>query len=175
MGEFNSEDQYIYYCGQESLRRNGIAIIVNKGVCLMVNTVVLEKILESPLDCKEIQPVHTKGNQSWIFIRRTDTEGEAPVPWSPNVKNWLIKKNADSGKEWWHEEKGMTEDQMVLSQHRFNRHEFEQASGDGRGQGSLVCCSPWGHRIRHDWATEQQQSNKPPQCSVNKHNHYHIL
>ena len=79
MGEFNSEDQYIYYCGQESLRRNGIAIIVNKGVCLMVNTVVLEKILESPLDCKEIQPVHTKGDQSWLFIGGTDVEAETLI------------------------------------------------------------------------------------------------
>ena len=85
MGEFNSEDQYIYYCGQESLRRNGIAIIVNKGVCLMVNTVVLEKILESPLDCKEIQPVHTKGNQPWIFIGRS--VAEASILWPPDAKN----------------------------------------------------------------------------------------
>ena len=86
MGEFNSEDQYIYYCGQESLRRNGIAIIVNKGVCLMVNTVVLEKILESPLDCKEIQPVHTKGDQPWDFFGRNDAEAETPVLWATSCE-----------------------------------------------------------------------------------------
>ena len=107
-------------------------------------TVVLEKTFESPLDCKEIQPVHPKGNQSWIFIGRIDAEAETPILWLPAAKNWLIWKDPDAGKDWRQEEKGMTEDEMVRWHHRLNGHEFEQASGDGEGQGSLVFCSPWG-------------------------------
>ena len=109
-------------------------------------TVVLEKTLESPLDCKEIQPVHPKGDQSWIFIGRTDAEAEAPILWPPDAKNWLIRKDPDAGKDWRQEEKGMTEDEMVGWHHRLNRHEFEQTLGDGEGQGSLECCTPWGHK-----------------------------
>ena len=105
-------------------------------------TVMLEKILESPLDCKEIQPVSPKGNQSWICIGRTDAE--APILWPPDVKNWLIWKDLDAGKDWRQEKKGMTEDEMVGWHHWLNAHEFEQAPGVGDGQGSLVCCSPWG-------------------------------
>ena len=107
-------------------------------------TVVLEKTLESPLDCKEIQPVRPKGNQSWIVIGRTNAEAEAPILWPPDAKNWLIGKDPDAGKEWRREEKGMTEDEMVGWHHRFNGHEFEQAPGVGDGQGSLACYSPWG-------------------------------
>ena len=107
-------------------------------------TVILEKNLESPLDCKEIQPVNPKGNQSWIFIGRTDAEAETPILWPADVKNWLIWKNPDAGKDWRQEEKGMTEDEMVEWHHCLNRPEFEQAPGIGDGQGSLVCCSPWG-------------------------------
>ena len=88
-------------------------------------TVVLEKTLESPLDSKEIQPVHPKGNQSWIFIERTDAEAEAPVSQPPDVKNWLIGKDPDAGKDWGQEEKGMTEDEMVGWHHQLNGHEFE--------------------------------------------------
>ena len=88
-------------------------------------TVVLEKTLESPLDCKEIQPVHPKGNQSQIFIGRTDAEGETPVFWPPDVKSWLIWKDPDAGKDWRREEKGTTEDDMVGCHHRLNGHEFE--------------------------------------------------
>ena len=88
-------------------------------------TVVLEKTLESPLDCKEIQPVHTKGNQSWIFIGRTDAEVETPILWAPDAKSWLIWKDPDSGKDWRQEEKGMTEDETVGWHHRLNGHEFE--------------------------------------------------
>ena len=109
-------------------------------------TVVLEKTLESPLDCKEIQPVHPKGNQSWIFIGRTDAEAEAPIPWPPDVKSWLIGKDPDAGKDWRQEEKGMTEDEMVRWHHWLNGHEFEQVPGVGHRQGSLACCSPWGHK-----------------------------
>ena len=93
---------------------------------------VLEKILESPLDCKEIQPVYPKGNQSWIFIWRTDAEAEAAILWPSDVKNWLIWKDPDAGKEW-REEKGMTEDEMVGWHHRLNGHEFEQVLGLGDG------------------------------------------
>ena len=103
---------------------------------------VLEKTLESPLDCKEIQPVNPKGNHSWIFIGRTDIEAETPILWLPHVKNWLTGKDTDAGKYWKQEEKGMTEDEMVGWHNRLNGHEFEQALGVGDGQGSLECCSP---------------------------------
>ena len=88
---------------------------------------VLEKTLESLLDSKEIHPVHPKGNQSWLFIERTDAEAETPILWPPDVKNWLIGKDPDAGKDWRQEEKGMTEDEMVRRHHRLNGHEFEQA------------------------------------------------
>ena len=107
-------------------------------------TVVLEKTLESPLDCKESQPVNPKGNQSWIFIGRTDAEAETLILWLPDVKNWLIWKDPDAGKDWRWEEKGMTEDEMVGWHHWLDGHEFEHAPGVGDGQGSLVCCNPWG-------------------------------
>jgi len=109
-------------------------------------TVVLEKTLESPLDCKEIQPVHSKGDQSWTFIGRTDAEAETPILWSPDAKNWLIGKDPDAGKDWGQEEKGMTEDEMVGWHHQLDGCEFEQAPGVGDGQGSLSCCSPWGRK-----------------------------
>ena len=104
-------------------------------------TVVLKKTLESPLNCKEIKPVNSKGSQLWRFIGGTDDEAEAPVLWPPDVKNWLTGKNPDAGKDWRQEEKGMTEDEMVGWHHRLNGCEFEQAPGDC-GQGSLVCCCP---------------------------------
>ena len=88
-------------------------------------TVMLEKTLESPLDCKEIQPVHPKGNQSWIFTGRTDAKAETPILWSPDAKNWLIGKDPDAGKDWRWKEKGMTEDKMVGWHHQLNGHEFE--------------------------------------------------
>ena len=106
-------------------------------------TVVLEKTLESPLDCKEIKPVHPKENQPWIFIGRTDVEAGAPTGWLSDVKNWLIGKDPDAGKDWRQEEKGMTEEEIVGWHHWLNGQEFEQAPGVGDGQGSLVCCSPW--------------------------------
>ena len=98
-----------------------------------------------PLDCKEIQSVHPKGNQSWIFTGRTDAEAEAPILWPPDAKNWLIGKDPDAGKDW-RQEKGKMKDEMVGWHHQFNGQEFEQASGAGDGQGSLACCSPWGHK-----------------------------
>ena len=109
-------------------------------------TVVLEKTLESPLDCKEIQPVHPKGNQSWMSIGRTDVDAETPILWPPHAKSWLIGKDPDAGKHWRQEEKGTTEDKMVGWHHRLNGHEFEWTLGDGEGQGSLECCSPWGYK-----------------------------
>ena len=109
-------------------------------------TVVLEKTLESSLDCKEIQPVHPKGNQSCIFIGRTDAETETPVLWPPDLKCWLTGKGPDAGKDWRQEEKGTTEDEMDGWHHRLEGHEFEQAPGIDDGQGILVCCSPWGYK-----------------------------
>ena len=107
---------------------------------------MLEKTLESPLDCGEIQQVHSKGNQSWIFIGRIDVEAETPILWPPDGKNWLIWKDPDAGKDWRQEEKGMAEDEMVGWHHQLDGHEFEQALGVGDGQGGLVCCSPWGRK-----------------------------
>ena len=109
-------------------------------------TAVLEKTLESFLDFKEIQPVNPKGNQSCIFMGRTDAETETPVLWPPDEKNWLTWKETDAGKDWRQEEKGMTEDEMVGWHHWLIGHEFEQAPGVGDGQGGLACCSPWGHK-----------------------------
>ena len=119
-------------------------------------TVVLEKIPESPLDCKEIQSVNPKGNQFWIFIGRTDAEAETPILWPPDVKSWLIKKDLDAGKDW-RQEKGTTKDKMVGWHHRLIGRESEQALGDGEGQGSLACCSPWGGK---ESDTTEQLNNK---------------
>ena len=102
--------------------------------------------LESPLNCSKIKPVNTKGNQSWIFIERTDTEVEALILWPPDVKNWLIRKDPDAGKDWRQEEKGTTEEEMGGWHHQLSGHEFEQILGDNERQGSLACCSPWGHK-----------------------------
>ena len=121
-------------------------------------TVVLEKTLESPLGCKEIQLVHPKGDKSWMFISRTDDETGAPILWPPDAKSWLIRKDPDTGKDWRQEEKGMIKDEMVGWHHWLNGHEFEQVLGVRDGQGSLVCCSPWGlQRVRHNWVYEQWQ------------------
>ena len=105
-------------------------------------TVILEKTLERSLDCNEVKPVHPKGNQSWIFIGRTDAEDETPILWPPNVNYWLIWKDSDAGKDWGQEEKGATEDEMVIWHHQLDEHEFEQALGVGDGQGSMACCTP---------------------------------
>ena len=117
---------------------------VPKNWCFWI--VVLEKTLESPLDYKEIQPVHPKGDQSWIFIGRTDAEAETPILWPPDMKNWLTGKDPDAGKDWGQEEKGMKEDEMVGWHHQLDGHEFEQALGVSNGQGSLACWSPWGRK-----------------------------
>ena len=117
-------------------------------------TVVLEKTLESPLDCKEIQLVHPEGDQSWVFIGRTDVEAETPVLWPPDAKSWLIWKDPDARKDWVQEEKRTTEVKMVGWHHWFDGHEYEYTPGVGDAQGSLGCCGSWGRRVRHDWATE---------------------
>ena len=121
-------------------------------------TVVLEKTLESPLDCKEIKPVSPKGDQSWIVIGRTDAEAEPSILWPPDSKSWLIGKDSDAEKDWGQEEKGMTEDEMVGWYHWLDGHEFEQALGNGEGQRSLASCSPWGHKELD--MTEQLSNNK---------------
>ena len=106
-------------------------------------TVVLEKTLESPLDCKEIQPVHPKRDQSWVFIGRTDIEAETLILWPSDAKSWLIGKDPDAGKDWGQEEKGTTEDEMVGWHHRLNGHGFGWTPGIGVGQGGLACWSSW--------------------------------
>ena len=107
-------------------------------------TVVLEKSLESPLDCKEIKPVNPKGNWSWIFTGRTDAEAETPILWPFDVKSQLTGKDPNAGKDWRQEEKGTTEDKMVGWHYWLEGHEFEQAQGVDDGQENLACCSPWG-------------------------------
>ena len=117
---------------------------------------MLEKTLESFLGSKEIKPVNSKGNQLWIFIGKTDTE--APTLWPSDAKSQLLGKDPDAGKDWGQEENGVIEDEMIRWHHWVNEHEFEQTLAESEGQGSLVCCSPWGHRIGHDLATEQYTS-----------------
>ena len=111
---------------------------------MLLNCGVGEDSWESPLDCKEIQPVHPKGDQSWIFIGKTDVEAETLILRPPDVKSQLIGKDLDAGKDWGQEEKGVTEEEMVGWHQQLNEHKFEQALRDGEGQGSLVHCSPWG-------------------------------
>ena len=113
-----------------------------KNWCFL--TVALEKTLESPLDYEQIKPVNPKGNQFWIFIGRTDAKAETPILWPANVKNWLIGKDPDAGKDWRQEEKGMTEDEMAGWHHWLDGRESEWTPGVGDGQGGLVCCDSWG-------------------------------
>ena len=115
-------------------------------------TIILEKTLENLLDGKEIQPVHPKGNQSWIFIRRTDAETETPLLWPPDAKNWLTGKHPDAGKDWRQEEKGMTEDEIVERHHRLNRHELVWVSSGSWWCRSLVYYGPQGWE-ESDWVT----------------------
>ena len=123
-------------------------------------TVVLEKTLESPLDCKEVQAVHPTGDQSWVFIARTDVEAETPKLWPPDTKSWPIWKNSDARKDWGQEEKGATEDEMVGWHHRLDRHGFGWTPGVGDGQGGLACYGSWGHKQsemteRLNWTEER--------------------
>ena len=135
-----------------------------KESCTLKNwcfwTVVLEKTLESPLDCKEIQSVHPKGNQSWIFIGRTDAEAEAPILWQPDAKKWLIRKDPDAGKDWRWEEKGMKEDEVVGWYHWLAGHEWVNSRSwlwTGRPGGLQSLGS---QRVRHDWVTELNWTDK---------------
>ena len=109
-------------------------------------TVVLEKTLESPLDCKEIQPVHSKGDQSWVSIGSTDVEVETPILWLTDAKSWLIGKDSDAKRDWGQEQKGMTEDEMAGWHHWLDGHEFEWTPGVGDGQGCLASCDSWGRK-----------------------------
>ena len=131
-----------------------------KNWCLC--TVVLEKTLESPMDSKETQPVPLQGNQSWIFIGRTDVKAKTLILSLLNVKNWLIGKDPGAGKDWMQEEKGKTEDEMVGWHHWFYGHNFEQALGVGDGRGSLVCCSPWG--LKESDTTERLNWTETIKC-----------
>ena len=128
----------MYGCESWTIKKAGAL----KNWCFW--TVALEKTLESPLDCNKIKPINPKENQSWICIRRTDAEAEAPILWPPDVKNWLLRKDPDTGKDWRQEEKGITENEMIGWHHRLDGHEFEQAPGVGDGQRSLACCDSWG-------------------------------
>ena len=134
---------------------------------------MLEKTLESPLDCKEIQPVHPRGSQSWMFIERTDVEAETPILWPSDDKSWLIGKDPDTGKDWRKEEKGMTEDEMVGWRHRFNGHDSGWTPGVGDGQGGLACCSLWGLKESDttEWLnwTEQRETK-----DLNSGDIYHL-
>ena len=125
-------------------------------------TGVLEKTLKSPLDYKEIEPVSPKGNQSWVFIGRTDAEAEAPILWPPDTQNWLLRKDPEAGKDWRQEEKGTTEDEMIGWHHRINGHEFEQTLGGSEGQGSQgVLQSMESQKV--DWVTEKQEQQHAAQ------------
>ena len=115
------------------------------------------RLLRVPWSARRSDPVNPKGNQPWIFIGKTDAEAEAPILWPLDVKRQLIWKDLGAGKDWRQEEKGMTENVMVGWHHGFNGHEFEQAPGNGEGQGSLAYCSPWDYRVRHNWATEWEE------------------
>ena len=115
-----------------------------KNWCVL--TVVLEKTLESPLDCKEIRTVHSEGDQSWVFFGRNDAKAETPMLWPPHVNSWLIAKDSDAGRDWGQEEKGTTEDEMAGWHHQLDGHEFEWTPGVGDGQGGLVGCNSWGRK-----------------------------
>ena len=128
---------------------------------------MLEKTLESLLDCKEIQPVHSKRDQSWVFFGRTDAKAETPIFWPPHVKSWLIGKDSDAGRVWGQEEKGTTEDAMAGWHHRLNGHEFGWTPGVGDGQGGLACCNSWGRKEldmteRLNWTELNMDLTYPP-------------
>ena len=126
-------------------------------------TVLLEKTLENPLDCKEIKPVNPKGNQPWIITRRTDAEAEAPTLWPPDTKSQLLGKDPDAGKDWG-QEKRVTEDEMVGWHHRLDGYEFEQTPGDSEGQESLVWCSSWGRKQLD--TTQRLNNNNNSYCDL---------
>ena len=132
--------------------------IIKKAKYLRTVAVAFELWCRNPLDGK-IKSLNPKGNQSWIFIGRTDAEAEAPILWPPDAKNSLLRKDPDAGNDWGQEEKGTTEDEMVGWHHRLNGHESEQAPGVGDGQGGLACCCPRGRRLGHDGVTERNRAS----------------
>ena len=136
---------------------------ISKNWCFW--SVVLEKTLESPLDCKEIHPVRSEGDQPWDFFGENDAEAETPVLWPPHAKSWLIGEDSDAGRDWEQEEKGMTEDEMAGWHHWLDGLQSVWTLGVCDGQGGLACCDSWGHRVRHDWATELNRDD----CSILSH------
>ena len=135
-------------------------------------TVVLEKTLEIPLDCKEVQPVHPKGDQSWVFIGRTDAKAKTLILWLPHAKSWLIRKDSDPGRDWGQEEKGIIKDEMAGWHHRPDGHEFEWTPEVGDGQGDLACCDSCGHKEsdtteRLNWTCSQKRQWKEIKSSSN--------
>ena len=141
-------------------------------------TVVLEKTLESPLDCKEIQPVHSKGDESWVLFGRTDAKPEIPILWPLHVKSWLIGKDSGARRDGGQEEKGTTEDEMAGWHHRLDGHEFEWTQGVSDGQGGLACCNSWGLKEsdrteRLTWTelntakTKKDETRQPMNVSLN--------
>ena len=122
---------------------------IKKSECRKIDAFELwcwRRFLKSPLDCKEIQPVHPKGDQSWVFIGRPHVEAKTPILWPPHAKSWLIWQDPDAGKDWWPEEKGTTEDEMVGWHHQLNGRGFGWTPGVDDGQGGLACCNLWGHK-----------------------------
>ena len=144
-------------------------------------TVVLEKTLESPLDCKEIQLVHSEGDQSWVFFGRNDDKAETPVLWPPLAKSWLIGKHSDAGRDWGQEEKGTTEDEMTRWHHWLDGRESEWTSGVSDGQGGLACCDSWGHKesamtkrlnwteLNVNWRQNQNSNPVLKACDLNSY------
>ena len=149
-----SSQGYGFSCGNERMwELDCEESWVSKNWCFW--TVVLEKTLDSLLDCKEIQPVHSKGDHPWVFFGKNNAKAETPILWPPHVKSWLIGKDPDAGSDWVQEEKGTKEDEMAGWHHQLDGHEFEWTPGVGDGQGGLACCKFMGsQRVRHDWATE---------------------
>ena len=137
-------------------------------------TVVLEKTLESSMDCKEIQPVHSKGDQPWVFFRRNDAKAEIPVLWPPHVKSWLTGKDSDAGRDWGQEEKGTTEDEMAGWHHWLNGLESEWTPGVGDEQGGLECCSSWCHK-ELDTTEELKWLNGEDYLSICYHSAFRII
>ena len=152
---FQVSSSYVSY----AFNRSPLSICCGPGATCYIRDETMVELTQDPWahrrSIKLIKPVNPKGNQPWIFIRRTDAEAKAPILWPSDAKSWLIRKDHD---DWGQEENGATEDEMVGWYHRFNGHEFEQTLGDSEGQGSLVCCSAWGHK-ELDTAEQMNNSN----------------